>query len=60
MILGEMCSTEEVGEHLKEKEDCFFVITAEDRDTLLRNVVEHVLFVFVVILLVMRLRTVQG
>jgi hypothetical protein len=59
MILREVRSTEEVGGHLKEKEDWHCAIIAEDRDILLRNALAQVLFVFVVRLLVMRLRIVQ-
>jgi hypothetical protein len=52
-------STGEVGEHTIEKEDLHFSITTEGRDILLRNALVQVLFVFVVRLLVMRLRIVQ-
>jgi hypothetical protein len=53
-------STEEVGEHLKGKEDWHCSIIAEDWEILLSNSLGQILFVFVVKLLVMRLRILQG
>jgi hypothetical protein len=47
-------STGKVGDHLKEKDDQFFVTTAEDRDILLRNSLIEYLVVFVVNLWTMK------